>query len=686
MGKGMKATTLFFGMMLLSLSVLTSTAMAAPSETAKPFYEGKTLAHPVISGARDSSAILVFIKEDQEVKGYYCFCDNEDQRVDHLPHLLGTFPDSTIESVFYVDLDQAWQTTLVLSKSHNTFALRAWRYVPENSTYIPLPHLQPVLDKLVRNTKDLNATAIKRALRKLPPYDYTAQYPKTGNADFDQLDYTQGKIVGWYRDNGEPSPATKQPAAGVFFYKKTFAEKDGLFLTATYLRQEDAAIPSFRVTTVSWQSDPAKFSGSENGAYVNFLPEDGLVTGFYQHGIISGKWVTYSLRYETSGNYVDGQQQGQWTTATQQETATGIMKNSQREGRWEITDGTDGETPDLSGFDTYQHNQLNGPSERRLTGEVRLKGDYVDDQREGMWIAEHGEGPFVKGVANGLWKLKTGDGETQQVQLVAGKKQGELRWSDKAGQLMQITHYKDDIPDGVHQKYSAAGKMVYQADYVQGKLDGHEIEYYDDGVTLRADRSYRNGELDGPYIYNFPDGKPQSVSTFDHGREVGLMQEFTASGVKITEHNSCPVSMGGRCGKQQTFNPDGSPLSDKEYLFNRQQTNNSWYANGQREEETRIGPDDSYTQISYYPNGQTHCIIRAQGFSRLVVEGKEYKDYQGAQRQGESACYYPDGKVKNSGIWKDGKLTTGCETRFDESGKQTFPGPQGCPKPKWQYE
>lgn len=523
----MKTAELLISVVLLSTGVLASTTSVASDETALSFYQGKTLAHPVISGARYSSAILVFIQENQAVKGYYCFCSEEDQSVDHLPHLLGTFPDSTIESVFYADVDNTGQITLVLSKSHGTFALRAWRYRPDGS-YIPVPQLQPALDNLVRKSKDLNSTLIKRALGKLPPYDYNAQYPKTGNADFDQTDYTQGSVAGWYLDNGEPSHAEKQPADGVFFYKKTFAQKDGLFLTATYLRQElseASNIPTFRVTNVSWQSDPAKFSGSENGPYVNYLQEDGVVTGFYKHGIASGKWVTYSQRYETAGEFVEGQQQGLWTISTQEETASGMMKNSQREGRWEISDGVNGETPELSGFDTYLHNQRNGPSERRLAGVVWLKGDYVDDQREGYWVAEHGEGPFVKGIANGVWKLKTGDGEIQQVPLTGGKKQGELRWSDKNGQLTQVIHYKDDIPDGLYQKYNAAGKRVYQADYVQGKLDGHEIEYYDDGVTLRADRSYRNGELDGPYIYNFPDGKPQSVSTFVNGREIKVPTE-----------------------------------------------------------------------------------------------------------------------------------------------------------------
>lgn len=90
----MKAVKLLFGILLLNMVIGVSTAIAAPDDTTHPFYVGKTLAHPIISGARDSSALLVFIQENQVVKGYYCFCSEEDHSVDHLPHLLGTFPDS----------------------------------------------------------------------------------------------------------------------------------------------------------------------------------------------------------------------------------------------------------------------------------------------------------------------------------------------------------------------------------------------------------------------------------------------------------------------------------------------------------------------------------------------------------------------------------------------------------------
>lgn len=282
----------------------------------------------------------------------------------------------------------------------------------------------------------------------------------------------------------------------------------------------------------------------------------------------------------------------------------------------------------------------NGPSERLRAGHLWQKGNYVNDLREGMWITENGEGPYSKGIASGVWKLRTSDGETQQVSLVNGKKQGEMIWRDGNGKLLYIINYKDDIPEGLYQRYNASGKMVYQAHYHQQKLHGRETEYYDDGVTLRADRGYLNGELDGENRYYFPNGKPQSISTFNQGREVGLMQEFTANGVKIIERNTCPPPSNGRCGKQQTFNPDGTPLTDNDYLLGHQQTNNSWYPSGQREEETRIGDDDSYTQISYYPDGQISCIVRARGFTPVQFEGKEYKDYQGAKREGESACYY----------------------------------------------
>ncbi|MCY9848545.1 toxin-antitoxin system YwqK family antitoxin [Pectobacterium jejuense] len=61
-------------------------------------------------------------------------------------------------------------------------------------------------------------------------------------------------------------------------------------------------------------------------------------------------------------------------------------------------------------------------------------------------------------------------------------------------------------------------------------------------------------------------------------------------------------------------------------------------------------------------------------------------DYVMGKLEGREIEYYDDGKIKSCGVWKDGRLTTGCETRFDENGKQTAPGPKGCAIPKWEYE
>ena len=44
-------------------------------------------------------------------------------------------------------------------------------------------------------------------------------------------------------------------------------------------------------------------------------------------------------------------------------------------------------------------------------------------------------------------------------------------------------------------------------------------------------------------------------------------------------------------------------------------------------------------------------------------------------------CYHPNGKVASSFTFRNGKATD-CGKKFDDTGKQTSPGPEGCPPPK----
>ncbi|KQN70444.1 hypothetical protein ASF04_11325 [Duganella sp. Leaf61] len=118
------------------LTALLAAALVSPAclVHAAPFYEGKSLVHPVIIASQDSGADIAFIKEAGGVTGYYCVCLGPDNKP--APNTktlkLDTFGKAEIRSVFYAALDRdnapEHQTMLVLLRLDGKPGLRAYRY------------------------------------------------------------------------------------------------------------------------------------------------------------------------------------------------------------------------------------------------------------------------------------------------------------------------------------------------------------------------------------------------------------------------------------------------------------------------------------------------------------------------------------------------------------------------------
>jgi antitoxin component YwqK of YwqJK toxin-antitoxin module len=652
---------------------------------AEPFYIGKTLAHPLIKGSQDSGATLAFIREGEGVVGYSCLCDSPDG----VPHVLDKYGDASVESVFYVNLDGSLQTLVVLSRAKGQYALHGYRFFPSAGEYRRLETLQPVLDRIAVDRKTLNAALVQKELRKWPPYDYVAVVPKTGITEFDALEPAGGTLVGYFGVDGVPASAgqpDEDPHRDI--YKKTFVQRDGRWLTLTYERMpgsEDDVGAAYQVVKMAWEADPATYRGTEEGAAVALGGGQLSARGQYSQGKRSGKWVEFDESgAESVGAYVEGLRQGIWVISDQGAVSSGLMVDDFYEGRWTIQ-SSDGDES-LSGFDTYKHGDLDGPSERvNGVGEVVQRGDFVAGIQHGDWKMPWGEGHYVQGVREGLWTLKTDSGGTQTVGFVADKKQGELREVDTAGVLRLVEHYRAGVLDGLKETYAANGKLTYSANYVNGQIEGRALTYSDDGAVLRSDISWLHGSKEGPFRLYHANGKPDTVATYERDEPIGSLQSFDESGVLIADRNYCHVADGKYvaikpCGKQRGAFNNGHFDSESDYLFGNEQSARLT-RDGHKVREVLLGPDDQVTHNEYYPSGQLKFSEAKRGFRLITVEGREYKDYSYAKREGETVYYYPTGVVERRMSFKDDKIV-GCYTGYDEAGVQVFPPPGGCPPPK----
>lgn len=651
---------------------------------AAPFYDGKSLAHPLIQGLQESSATLAFIKEAGGVKGYYCLCDSGNEQ----PQLLDDFGAASIESVFLMPLDSEVPTRFVLFRQQAQYKVHAYKYDANDHLYSRVNGLQKALDRMTAGQKNLDALAIKKALAKLTPLNYRFYYEESGIPEFDQLDLTQGTLVGYFDERTQPLGITS-PGTGQHYYKKTFQEKDGRFLTATFWRGIDTSINdgsrtlyNYQVSRMAWETNPATFSGSEDGASVAY--NFGAITaqGAYSHGARTGNWsFTNGFQYSSGGTYVDGKRQGQWTETIDGQTHTGEYQNDLREGRW-VLSSEEGES-DVSGFSTYIHDKLNGPSEQRINGTIE-RGNYRDDKREGPWVTEAGTGNYEDGLKSGPWKLKTDKGHTQNVNFVAGKKEGELRDNDTNGVLSKIEHYKADVLSGTREGYGPDGQLQYSQQYENGKLEGRSLSYSEDGKVLLNDISWHNDLREGPYLTFLRDGTPATVGRFELGRFVGLMKGYDENEVLYEESNWCRYDKDGptigRCGISRYFT-HGKLSWETNFLYGDRQASVEYnYETGRKTRERIIGDNDQITDRTYYDNGQIECQKNSVGFSWMTVNQQQFKNYEwGGDLTGEQLCYHRNGVVKSRAFYDKGPV--GCTVLYDETGQQTFPGPEGCPKP-----
>lgn len=391
-----------------TLAVLLALGSVAPAQAAARFYEGKAMAYASAVERRDGGVVLAFLRENGEVNGYYCQCNGDSGKRMNLD----TYGKASIAAVFHADLDSEGETTFVLSRNGTAYGLHAYRYERGGGRMVKVAALQPTLDAIVRGASSMDEAKVRAALASLQLIDYSIDYARTGNADFDAIEHGHGSLVGYFNIDGDLLPG-KPEDAPAFAYKKTFQENDGHFLTVTYLLGkgwEGGRVPSYHIKWITWETQPQRFAASQDGLFieyeVNCCRGSVFARGQYAQGKRTGQWhYEEPLTIRSVGAFVDDKAEGPWTYASGEETTTGMMQRGQRTGRWEVNPGVDEWRDEgkgnYQGFDTYLKDRLDGPSERRVGDVVHWRGQYVNGKKQGQWLEPGGGGNYVNDVKQG---------------------------------------------------------------------------------------------------------------------------------------------------------------------------------------------------------------------------------------------------------------------------------------------
>ncbi len=126
----------------------------------------------------------------------------------------------------------------------------------------------------------------------------------------------------------------------------------------------------------------------------------------------------------------------------------------------------------------------------------------------------------AKGLKHGIWV--TYDPETGNPIKIAnfldGKYNGPYFELEPGGRLLMKGHYINNMLDGYVAKYHL-GRLMREAIYRQGKLEGEFKEYNLTQGYLQKVIHYENGELHGPYQFFDENGKIKVEYNYVRGKQ-----------------------------------------------------------------------------------------------------------------------------------------------------------------------
>ena len=206
---------------------------------------------------------------------------------------------------------------------------------------------------------------------------------------------------------------------------------------------------------------------------------------------------------------------------------------------------------------------------------------------------------------------------------------------DKSGQLKYETEYKDGKKDGIEKGYRENGNLWTETEYKDGKENGVE-KRYDENGNLWTETEYKDGKQDGIEKFYDENGKISFVKLYRNDKEI-------VSGITS--------------GSAIYYNDEGVAYSSDEI-----------------EENKMSGVFKSYYKGVINGELANEIIIKdgkANGIAKVYHENGNLEaetEYNNGKKNGIRKEYDENGKLKLESEYKDGK-ENGIRKEYDENGK-----------------
>jgi len=131
------------------------------------------------------------------------------------------------------------------------------------------------------------------------------------------------------------------------------------------------------------------------------------------------------------------------------------------------------------------------------------------------------EGTLLNGQKHGAWLIYDDVKQTiiEIINYHNGKRSG-MTIKPNFARLAEKSYYANDILHGVKETYGSSAKPTASSTYINGKLEGKVVKYYDDGTTLKEESNYKNGVMHGSSKYYDQEGNIKLEYTYKNGKMV----------------------------------------------------------------------------------------------------------------------------------------------------------------------
>jgi len=137
-------------------------------------------------------------------------------------------------------------------------------------------------------------------------------------------------------------------------------------------------------------------------------------------------------------------------------------------------------------------------------------------------------------IKEGKFKAYYMSGElAYEVNYKDDKKNSNMIWYDKDGNIIEIMPYKMGKRDGVEKRFYPNGALKYIVKYVDDKKEGKEKFFYQDGVLAEIS-NYKNNKREGYKIEYHPNGKILSKVLYKNNYKEGKQVWYDKDG-KVTK-------------------------------------------------------------------------------------------------------------------------------------------------------